>query len=271
MMKDPDKEGGGRKKRRTPPEDFRGWAWGKQAVREFLRTRAQEVSEVYLSPPELDGEKREIAELCRPLGIPVHFLQTRQLDRLLPVRAHQGVAVRLKSDEAGISFEALLDGISVEEKPPPVLLALDHIQDPQNLGAIIRTAHCVGVRGVILPKDRSCPLTGAVRKAAAGALEHIPIARVTNLVRSLEALKKKGFWVLSLEAAAPVALYSLDLRLPLVVVIGGESQGVSRLVQERSDWVASLPMRGTVSSLNASVACAVVLYEILRQQFSEKK
>ena len=130
---------------------------------------------------------------------------------------------------------------------------------------MIRTALCTGVQGIILPKDRSCPVTGTVRKAAAGALEHMPLVQVTNLVRALEFLKEKGYWVLSLEAGSATSLYELDLRVPLVVVIGGESQGVSSLVRKRSDWLASIPMEGSVSSLNASVACAVALYEIFRQ------
>jgi 23S rRNA (guanosine2251-2'-O)-methyltransferase len=142
---------------------------------------------------------------------------------------------------------------------------VDHVQDPQNLGAMIRTALGAGVQGVILPKDRSCPVTGSVRKAAAGALEYMPLVQVTNLVRTLEVLKEKGFWVLSLEADSPVSIYELNLQVPLAVVMGGESQGVSSLVRKRSDWLASIPMKGPVSSLNASVACAVVLYEILRQ------
>ena len=150
----------------------------------------------------------------------------------------------------------------------PVLLAVDHINDPQNLGAMIRTAHCAGVQGIILPKDRSCPISGTVRKAAAGALEHMPLVQVTNLVRALELLKEKGFWILSLEADAPASIYDLDLRIPLVVVVGGESKGVSPLIRKRSDWLASIPMKGAVSSLNASVACAVVLYEILRQRLT---
>ncbi|MEW6185855.1 MAG: 23S rRNA (guanosine(2251)-2'-O)-methyltransferase RlmB [Thermodesulfobacteriota bacterium] len=253
-----------RKKPSAGQEPFR-WAWGKQAVLELLRVHPERVGEVIMAPPELDPERREIAELCTRLGIPFSIKQRKQIDRLLSVPAHQAVAARLKEDPALLSLESLLSGIPLDQKPAPVLLALDHILDPQNLGAMIRTALSAGVRGVILPKDRSCPISGTVRKAAAGALEHMPLIQVTNLVRSLEMLKKKGFWILSLEAHSLTSLYEIDLQVPLVVVIGGEAQGVGPLVRKHSDWVASIPMKGVVSSLNASVACGVVLYEILRK------
>lgn len=244
------------------------WVWGKQAVLEILKVRPLEVREVIMSPPAEDPLRREIVELCAQAGVPVTLKERKQIDRLLPVPAHQAVIARLKTEALFESLEAVLSRVSPDQTPPPVLLAVDHIQDPQNLGAMIRTAHCAGVQGLILPRDRSCPISGTVRKTAAGALEHIPLVQVTNLVRSLEKLKEKGFWVLSLEADSPVSVYSLDLRVPLVVVVGGESKGVSPLVKKRSDWLAAIPMKGAVSSLNASVACAVVLYEILRQHLN---
>ena len=246
-------------------KDFSEWVWGKQAVLELLRVHPQKVTQVLMSPPEQDQERKEIFDLCSKAGIPVSLKDRKEINRILPVPAHQSVAARLKTDNPFVTLESLISGITIEQEPPPVLLAVDHINDPQNLGAMIRTAHCTGVRGIILPKDRSCPVSGTVRKAAAGALEYMPLVQVTNLARTLELLKEKGFWILSLEADSPVSLYDVDLRVPLVVVVGGESQGVSSLVRKRSDWLVSIPMKGNVSSLNASVACAVVLYEILRQ------
>ncbi len=259
---------GGRGKGQGSPRVSPRWAWGKQPVLAMLRLHPQKVLEVFLSPPEGDRERTEIAGLCQALKIPIHLRYPQQLDHLLSVPAHQGVIARLKEDPSFVSLDSLVGRLPMDQQPPPVLLALDRIQDPQNLGAIIRTALAAGVAGVLLPKDRSCPLTGAVRKAAAGAMELMPVVQVTNLGRSLDSLKEKGFWILSVEADAPDSLFGLDLRLPLVVVIGGEGQGVSRLVRQHSDWVASLPMQGVVSSLNASAACAVVLYEILRQNLS---
>jgi len=247
-------------------KDFSQWVWGKQAVLELLKVNPQKVERVIMSPPQQDQQRREISDLCAQAGIPVFLKDRKQMDRMLPVPAHQAVAARLKTDTPLISLETLLSKITSDSISMPVLLALDHILDPQNLGAIIRTAHCTGVQGIILPKDRSSPISGTVRKAASGALEYMPLVQVTNLVRSLDLLKEKGFWILGLEANSTVSLYDLGLRVPLVVVVGGESKGVSPLVRKRSDWIASIPMQGAVSSLNASVACGVVLYEILRQK-----
>jgi 23S rRNA (guanosine2251-2'-O)-methyltransferase len=250
-------------------KDFSEWVWGKQAVLELLKVHPQKVAQVLMSSPEQDQERKEIFDLCFKAGIPVSLKDRKEITRILPVPAHQSVAARLNTDNPFVPLETLISGITLDQKPPPVLLVVDHINDPQNLGAMIRSAHCTGVQGIILPKDRSCPVSGTVRKAAAGALEYLPLVQVTNLVRTLELLKENGFWVLSLEAGSPVSVYDLDLYLPLVVVVGGESQGVSSLVRKRSDWLASIPMKGKVSSLNASAACAVVLYEILRQGLSK--
>jgi 23S rRNA (guanosine2251-2'-O)-methyltransferase len=249
------------------PKDHSRWVWGKQAVLELIKTNPQNVEQVLISAPDRDRERQEIAALCSMAGVPVFIKDGKEITRILPVPAHQNVIAQLKAEtQPFVSLESLISKIRTDQKPPPVLLAVDHINDPQNLGAMIRTAYCTGVQGVLLPKDRSCPVSGTVRKAAAGALEYMPLVQVTNLVRTLEALKEKGFWVLSLEADSSVSIYELDLRVPLVVVVGGESRGVSPLVRKHSDWLASLPMKGVVSSLNASVACAVALYEILRQR-----
>ena len=224
------------------------------------------VEQVLISAPDQDRQRQEIVDLCARAGIPVSIKEGKEISRILPVPAHQNVAARLKAQtQLFVPLETLISKISLDSIPPPVLLVVDHVQDPQNLGAMIRTALGTGVQGIILPKDRSCPVTGSVRKAAAGALEHMPLVQVTNLVRTLEVLKEKGFWILSLEADSPVSIYELNLQVPLVVVVGGESQGVSSLVRKRSDWLASIPMKGSISSLNASVACAVALYEIFRQ------
>jgi 23S rRNA (guanosine2251-2'-O)-methyltransferase len=247
------------------PKDYSRWVWGKQAVLELLKVHPQTVTQVIMISPEGDQGRKEILDLCSRVGVRVSFKDRKEISRMLPVPAHQGVAARLKTDTPFVPLETLISAVALDQKPPPVLLALDHINDPQNLGAMIRSAHCTGVQGIILPKDRSCPVSGTVRKAAAGALEYLPLVQVTNLVRALERLKEKGFWVLGLEAGSPLSIYDLDLYLPLVVVVGGESQGVHPLVRKRSDWLASIPLKGEISSLNASAACAVTLYEILRQ------
>jgi 23S rRNA (guanosine2251-2'-O)-methyltransferase len=252
------------------PKDQSRWVWGKQAVLELVKIHPQMVEQVIIKAPNQDRQRQEIAALCARADVPVLIKEGKEISRILPVPAHQNVMALLKTGtQPFISLETLISGMALDQKPPPVFLAVDHINDPQNLGAMIRSALSTGVQGVILPKDRSCPVSGTVRKAAAGALEYMSLIQVTNIVRALEFLKEKGFWILSLEAGSPISVYDLDLQVPLVVVVGGESQGVSSLVRKRSDWLASIPMRGKVSSLNASAACAVVLYEIFRQGLSK--
>ena len=241
------------------------WVWGKQAVRELLRTNPPQVKQVWLSPSSKDPINREIQELCQKVKIPVAYKDRKAWEEIFRVPAHQSVAAQLKFAFRFTPLSDLLKSIQAAEDPAPVLLMIDHLQDPHNLGAIIRTASGAGVRGIILPKDRTCPISGTVHKAAAGALETLLLAQVTNLAQTIEALKKEGFWFLSLEAQGAQSIYQMDLRGPLVVVIGSEGKGVSPLILKKSDWVASIPMEGKLASLNASVACAVVLFEIQRQ------
>jgi 23S rRNA (guanosine2251-2'-O)-methyltransferase len=242
------------------------WVWGKQAVRELLRANPRQVKQVWLSLSSQDPVNREIRELCQNGKIPVVYKDRKVWDESFRVPAHQSVAAQLKFVFRFTALPDLLVRMKAAEDPAPVLLMIDHLQDPHNLGAIIRTASGAGVRGIILPKDRTCPISGTVHKAAAGALEHLPLVQVTNLVQTIEALKKEGFWFLSLEAQGPQSIYQLDLKVPLVVVVGSEGKGVSPLMLKKSDWVASIPMEGSLTSLNASVACAVTLFEIRRQR-----
>jgi 23S rRNA (guanosine2251-2'-O)-methyltransferase len=242
------------------------WVWGKQAVRELLRTNPLQVKLVWLAPSSKDPINREIQERCQEAKVPIAYKDRKAWEEIFRVPAHQSVAAQLKFAFRYTSLEELLRRIKAAEDPAPVLVMIDHLQDPHNLGAIIRTAAGAGVRGIILPKDRTCPISGTVHKTAAGALETLPLAQVTNLAQTIEVLKKEGFWFLSLEAQGSQSIYQLDLRVPLVVVIGSEGKGVSPLILKRSDWVGSIPMEGRLTSLNASVACAVVLFEILRQK-----
>jgi 23S rRNA (guanosine2251-2'-O)-methyltransferase len=247
------------------------WVWGKQAVRELLRVNPLQVKQVWLSPVSPDPINREIRELCQKVRIPVAYKDRKAWEETFRVPAHQSVAAQLKFAFRFTPLADLMRGIKTAADPSPVLLMIDHLQDPHNLGAIIRTASGAGVSGIILPKDRTCPISGTVRKAAAGALDHLPLVQVTNLAQTIDALKKKGFWFLSLEAQGSRSIYQLDLKVPLVVVIGSEGKGIGPLILKKSDWVASIPMEGKLTSLNASVACAVVLFEIRRQHtFSEE-
>jgi 23S rRNA (guanosine2251-2'-O)-methyltransferase len=184
-----------------------------------------------------------------------------RLTALAGTEAHQGVAA-VVGPYPVVPLQRLTSG----EKGPPLLLLLDGIQDPHNLGAIVRTALCAGAAGIVLPRDRSVGPTPAVSRVSAGALEHTALARVTNLARSIDSLKKAGFWIYGLVAAGGDSLFDCDLKGSLALVVGGEGKGLRRLVAERCDRIAAIPQRGPVGSLNASVAAAVALYEAYRQR-----
>lgn len=202
----------------------------------------------------------ELLELADRRGVRLRRVDPAELDRLAGGAAHQGVVASVRALET----YAVADLVAV--RTPPLILVLDGIEDPRNLGAIARTLDAAGGSGLVVPERRAAPVTGAAVKASAGALVHVPLAPVVNLPRALAELKAAGVWTIGLEAEADQSLYDLDLRLPSAIVIGGEGRGLHRLVRERCDWRAALPMRGRVSSLNASVAAAVALFEAVRQR-----
>ena len=202
----------------------------------------------------------ELLELADRRRVRLRRVDPAELDRLAGGAAHQGVVATVRTLET----YAVADLVAV--RTPPLILVLDGIEDPRNLGAIARTLDAAGGSGLVVPERRAAPVTGAAVKASAGALVHVPLAPVVNLPRALAELKAAGVWTIGLEAEAEQSLYDLDLRLPSAIVIGGEGRGLHRLVRERCDWRAALPMRGRVSSLNASVAAAVALFEAVRQR-----
>ncbi len=202
----------------------------------------------------------ELLDLADRRGVRLRRVDPAELDRLAGGAAHQGVVASVRALET----YAVADLVAV--RTPPLILVLDGIEDPRNLGAIARTLDAAGGSGLVVPERRAAPVTGAAVKASAGALVHVPLAPVVNLPRALAELKAAGVWTIGLEAEADQSLYDLDLRLPSAIVIGGEGRGLHRLVRERCDWRAALPMRGRVSSLNASVAAAVALFEAVRQR-----
>lgn len=202
----------------------------------------------------------ELLELADRRQVRPRRVDPVELDRLAGGAAHQGVVATVRAlDTYGVS-----DLVAI--RTPPLILVLDGIEDPRNLGAIARTLDAAGGSGLVVPERRAAPVTGAAVKASAGALVHVPLAPVVNLPRALGELKAAGVWTIGLEAEADQSLYDLDLRLPSAFVIGGEGRGLHRLVRERCDWRAALPMRGRVSSLNASVAAAAALFEAVRQR-----
>jgi 23S rRNA (guanosine2251-2'-O)-methyltransferase len=237
--------------------------WGLHSVREALARAPERVLEMWVLAGRADDRMAEVVALAREQGIACQEVRRDTLDGMAGGGAHQGVVARLAAaaplDENDL--EALLDRI----EGPPLLLVLDGVQDPQNLGACLRTADAAGAHAVVIPRDRAVGLTPAARKAAAGAAETVPLIRVVNLARCLRSLKDRGIWLVGAEAGAPSA-FAADLAGPLALVLGGEGGGLRRLTRETCDLLVSLPMKGSVASLNVSVAAGALLYLALSKR-----
>jgi len=209
------------------------------------------------------GPLREIFAQARENGILVQKVDKHSLNKFVPETAHQGV-VALVAPKAYVAVEDIIEAVRSGEEP--FLLLLDEISDPHNLGAILRTADAAGAHGVIIPRRRSAPLTPTVAKSSAGAIEHVPVARVANIAQTIDTLKKRGIWLVGADPGGRELLWDVRLDGPLALVIGGEDKGLGRLVRERCDILVRLPMLGQVNSLNASVAAALLAYEVVRQR-----
>lgn len=239
--------------------------YGVNPVRELLRAGGEGLAELWLA----EGAERprafsELERMARGLGAKVRAAPRPRLDRLAGGAAHQGV-VAVVADYRYRDVEDLLAAARARGEPP-LLVALDGVEDPQNLGAVIRSAHALGAHGVILPRDRAAGVTPAAAKASAGAVEHCPVARVANLSRTLERLKEEGVWSVAAVPDGDRALPEVDLAGPTALVVGGEGEGVRPLVRRTCDFTARIPMAGRVGSLNASAAAAIALYEAARQR-----
>jgi 23S rRNA (guanosine2251-2'-O)-methyltransferase len=234
---------------------------GLQAVREALRASPERVRKVVLSEGRLDARAHEILTLARDGGVPVYREKPKVLERLASGGHHQGVVAEM----AGVRWWDLDELLSTSPKPA-LFLALDQIEDPRNLGAVARTADGAGVSGILMPKRGVAPPSAAAISASAGALLHARLARVTNLVASLERVKKDGIWVVGLAPEGSLPWYRFDYTVPLILVLGSEGKGLRPLVARTCDALVSLPQLGHVDSLNLSVAAGVVLYEVLRQR-----
>ena len=236
---------------------------GRNAVIEALRAGTA-IDKIYIARGETDATLGHIASTARGQGVVVVEADRRKLDGMSRTKSHQGViavsAVREYADVEDILSAAR------EKGEPPLIVVCDELSDPHNLGAVIRTAEAAGAHGVIIPKRRSAGLTAIVAKTSAGAVSHLPVARVPNLPSLLKDLKKEGLWVYGTAADGTTRLYDADLKGAAVIVIGSEGDGMGRLVREQCDFLVSIPMRGKVNSLNASAAAAVVLYEAVRQR-----
>ncbi len=207
----------------------------------------------------------DLVRLARSRGVPVGFEDRAQVDRLAGSREHQGV-VAFAASRAAATLEALLERAAGDATQKGLVILLDGVEDPHNLGAIIRTALAAGAHGVVVPERRAAGLTDVVARASAGALAHLPVARVTNLVRTMEELKEAGFWLIGLDERADRNYADADFTLPVGIVLGGEGKGLHELTRKRCDFIISLPTTGPVRSLNVSVAAGVVLFEAVRQR-----
>jgi 23S rRNA (guanosine2251-2'-O)-methyltransferase len=249
--------------RRAPPQE--GIVWGLQPVLEYLRGKPRDIERILLAEGALDrAPAAEVLSRARDAGIDVERVDRERLNRMSGGGVHQGLVAEVKQYQY-LELSTLADR-ALKSSAQPLLVLLDGVQDPHNLGAIIRSAHALGAQGVIVAKDRAAQVTGSVVKAAAGALAHCPVARVVNLSRALEELRDQGFWstVLVPEGGQPLA--SLKLDGPQVLVVGSEGDGVRPLVASKCDHQATIPMEGRIASLNASVSAAIALYEIARQR-----
>lgn len=239
--------------------------FGLHAVQALVANSPERVLELWIAAERDDPRVRDIQKAAGEVGLGVHRASAEALAAMAGAGAsHQGVvaAVRPRPPLDDDGLLALL-----ERRPgPPLLLVLDGVTDPHNLGACLRTADAAGVDAVVIPRDRSASLDSVARKVAVGAAETVPLASVTNLARTLEGLKRQGLWVVGTAADAPQAIYEADLRRPLALVLGAEGSGMRRLTRERCDFLVGIPMAGAVASLNVSVAAGVVLFEASRQR-----
>ena len=245
--------------------------YGLIPVVEALRANNKKLEHITIVEGARHERLRELLDLAKRARVPVHRAPKFALDRALPGVNHQGVIARTAA-AAYRDAEELLDQLSarVGTAEPPLVLGLDAVEDPRNLGAILRTAECAGVSGVFIPERRAVGLTATVAKTAAGALEYIPVARVTNLVQLIEQLKQRNIWVIGAAANGPSDYTEWDWTVPSALFLGGEGSGLHRLVRERCDTLVRIPLFGRIESLNVSVAAGVILYEALRQRTADK-
>lgn len=237
---------------------------GVHAVMTALKTRPDAITRVLLEQPSQNRRLNELESLARQAGIRVNKAARSELDQVSEIERHQGVLAEMtaSAEWSEADLAKLLDQLDTD----PLLLVLDGVTDPHNLGACLRTAEASGVQAVIVPRDRASGLTAVVRKSSAGAAELVPLVQVTNLARTLRALKDRGIWLVATSDQAEVSLYDQNLKGPLALVMGSEGQGIRRLTAELCDYLVSIPMAGAIESLNVSVATGVCLYEILRQR-----
>lgn len=254
--------------RKGPRESLSGgeWIYGRNPVEEVLAAGRRECTEIIL-PPAMPGEDDQIARIrdeAVSRRLVIRTMDRDRLDRLVHFGHHQNVAIKA-SPYPYAGFDSLL--AAAKDDDNALVVVLDHLEDPQNLGSILRTACAAGATGAVIPEDRACGVTPAAVRASAGGAEHIRVARTVNLVRAMQELKDAGFWITGLDMCEGAKVYTkIDFKGKCALVVGAEGAGLSRLVRENCDFIATLPMPGGFESLNAGVAAAIAIYEILRQQ-----
>jgi 23S rRNA (guanosine2251-2'-O)-methyltransferase len=238
---------------------------GRNSVLELLRSsNKREIERLLIGQGKVDPRLRQIISIAEKKRIRYDFVPQRELDRIEATVPHQGV-IALVSPTGYIDVQTLIKNAQGHGRPP-LLIMLDGIQDPRNLGAIIRTADAVNADGVVIPKNRAAGVTTATHKASAGSSAYVSVAQVTNLARTIEMFKADGIWVVGADVAAPTIYTDANLTVPICLVLGNEAKGLRRLVKERCDFLVRLPMFGHISTLNVSVATGVLLYEVVRQR-----
>ena len=252
-----------RNDRAQRPEETEGQLEGRNALTEALRS-GRTIDKVFIAVGDTDRSLQRLAAQAKEAGAVVVPVDRRKLDAMSTTRAHQGV-IALAAAREYYTIEDLLQ-VAADRGEAPLLVICDELSDPHNLGAIMRSAECAGAHGVIIPKRRSVGLTAVVAKAAAGAVEYMKVARVTNINNAIAQLKEMGVWIFGTAAEGSVPMYQADLTGPTAIVIGSEGDGMSQLVRKNCDVTVHIPMKGNITSLNASAAATVLLYEAVRQR-----
>ncbi len=254
------------KRRRSAPapvEEIEGQLEGRNALAEAIRS-GRTIDKVFIASGDTDRALQHLAAQAKEVGAVVVPVDRRKLDAMSTTHAHQGV-ITLAAAHAYATLDDILQEAE-DRGEQPLIVICDELTDPHNLGAILRSAECAGAHGVIIPKRRSVGLTAVVAKASAGAVEYMKVARVTNITVAITQLKERGVWVFGTAAEGAVPMYQADLKGPAAIVIGNEGQGMSQLVRKNCDVMVSIPMKGKISSLNASAAASILLYEAVRQR-----
>ena len=252
-----------RNDRERPVEEIEGQLEGRNALTEALKS-GRTIDKVFIAAGETDRGLQRLAAQAKEAGAVVVPVDRRKLDAMSVTRAHQGVITLAAAHEYATIADILEEARARGEEP--LIVICDELTDPHNLGAILRSAECAGAHGVIIPKRRAVGLTAVVAKASAGAVEYMKVARVTNITAAIEELKKQGVWIFGTAAEGSVPMYQADLKGAAAIVIGSEGDGMSRLVQKSCDVTMHIPMKGRITSLNASAAASILLYEAVRQR-----